>query len=668
MKDSAGSGSGSMKMSRWSKAATSLQVVGAQHGVAEHVARHVADADDGHRLGLHVDLQLGEVVADGHPRAPGGDAEPLVVVAVGPARGEGVAQPEAPAGADRVGQVGEARRPLVGGHDQVGVVAVPPAGDGDHVVADHVVGDLEQAGDEDGVGLGGVGGQLPAGADRRLLDDEAALGPGGHDDRVLEHLGPHEVEHLAAVVVDPVAPADAAPGHRPPAQVDALHRRPVHEISRYGTGRGTPGHRGAVELEGQVVAGPAGSGWCAGWRRSRARKPRRIRSWSRRATASQWSRHRWRSSATTSGPAAALGSKRAANSSTHGGGDRRVLDQHLVDVAGRERGADLAAVAAVGPQHGDVVPGQLGPQDQAVQGVDLGPAVPEGEGGARPAGRRRAPRRGCRRDRSRRSRAGGRAPPRRPRTYGWSSTAHRPRLSMMGRKPDSSTPPPLVKTLRRAGGPPSAGPGPSTMRMAIRAGEEGVELHQVVDRPLDGHDVAIGRAGTSRPTSGPGAARPPRPSPAPAPRSAAGPRSGTAGAARARGSPAARWAGARRRAPRGGGWPRGGRPARRRRRSGNRRAGPAGTAPAGDAGRRCTSPPAPRARRRRCGSPRPPARSTRTSCSFSAASNSTRMARSDSTSASKSWSLGSTWKSDTRAASSWLRSTTSSSSRTRRSL
>ena len=44
-----GSGSGSMKMSRWSKAATQLGRVLAQHAVAEHVARHVADADHGER-------------------------------------------------------------------------------------------------------------------------------------------------------------------------------------------------------------------------------------------------------------------------------------------------------------------------------------------------------------------------------------------------------------------------------------------------------------------------------------------------------------------------------------------------------------------------------------------------------------------------------------------
>ena len=115
-----------------------------------------------------------------------------------------------------------------------------------------------------------------------------------------------------------------------------------------------------------------------------------MRSWSRRATASQPSTMRCRSSSAIDGPAARTGSKRAANSSTMAPGDGGVLDQHLVDVGGRERGADLAAVAAVGPQHGHVVPGQLGPQHEPVQGVDLGPAVPHGQRGVGQPRRRRA--------------------------------------------------------------------------------------------------------------------------------------------------------------------------------------------------------------------------------------------------------------------------------------
>ena len=45
--------------------------VAAEHAVAEHVTRHVADADDRDRLVLHVDAELGEVVADRLPGALG---------------------------------------------------------------------------------------------------------------------------------------------------------------------------------------------------------------------------------------------------------------------------------------------------------------------------------------------------------------------------------------------------------------------------------------------------------------------------------------------------------------------------------------------------------------------------------------------------------------------
>ncbi len=60
-------------------------------------------------------------------------------------------------------------------------------------------------------------------------------------------------------------------------------------------------------------------------------------------------------------------------------GDDGVLDQHVVDVGGGERRPHLAPVPAVGPQHGHVVPCEAGPQHQPVEGVDLGPAVPQGQ-------------------------------------------------------------------------------------------------------------------------------------------------------------------------------------------------------------------------------------------------------------------------------------------------
>ena len=66
-----------------------------QHRVAEHVARHVADADDGERRRLGVAAHLAEMALHRFPRAARGDAHLLVVVAARTARGEGIAEPEA---------------------------------------------------------------------------------------------------------------------------------------------------------------------------------------------------------------------------------------------------------------------------------------------------------------------------------------------------------------------------------------------------------------------------------------------------------------------------------------------------------------------------------------------------------------------------------------------
>ena len=80
-------------MSRWSKAATSLMLRDKQHAVAEHVAGHVADARDRHRLALDVDVHLAEMPLHGLPGAARRDAHLLVVVALAAAGCEGVAEP-----------------------------------------------------------------------------------------------------------------------------------------------------------------------------------------------------------------------------------------------------------------------------------------------------------------------------------------------------------------------------------------------------------------------------------------------------------------------------------------------------------------------------------------------------------------------------------------------
>ncbi len=93
----------------------------------------------------------------------------LVVVAVLAARRERVAEPEAASERDLVGDVGEGRRPLVGGDHEVRVVAVV-AHDlvgWDDLAVDEVVGDVEQRADEQPVAGLDLGAQ--AARDRRAV-------------------------------------------------------------------------------------------------------------------------------------------------------------------------------------------------------------------------------------------------------------------------------------------------------------------------------------------------------------------------------------------------------------------------------------------------------------------------------------------------------------------
>ena len=101
-----------------------LHVRRPQEAVAEHVARHVADADDREAGGVGVDVQRTEVRLHRDPRAARRDAHLLVVEPRRPTRGERVAEPVAVLGGELVGDVGERAGALVGRDDEVGVVAV----------------------------------------------------------------------------------------------------------------------------------------------------------------------------------------------------------------------------------------------------------------------------------------------------------------------------------------------------------------------------------------------------------------------------------------------------------------------------------------------------------------------------------------------------------------
>ncbi len=203
-----------------------------QHAVAEHVARHVADADAGEILGLAIAAERAEMALDRFPGAFRGDAHALVVVADRAARGERVAEPVIVLARDRVGDIRERRRALVGGDDEIRIVAVVA-----HAVLrmhdlafDEIVGDVEQAVDEQAV-AGHAFGELriAVAGDRRTLDEEAALGTDRHDDRVLDHLRLDQAEHFGAEILAPIRPAQAAARDRAEAQMHAFDARRIDE-------------------------------------------------------------------------------------------------------------------------------------------------------------------------------------------------------------------------------------------------------------------------------------------------------------------------------------------------------------------------------------------------------------------------------------------------------
>jgi hypothetical protein len=358
-----------------------LDLVAAQLAAAEHVPRHVADPDDGDRLGLDVHAQLAKVALHRQPGAPGGDAHRLVVVAAATAGGEGVSQPEAVLGADGVSQVRERGRALVRGHHQVGVVTVDAAhlrGTGDLAVHD-VVGDVQQAADEHLVLAGDLTRQRFRVA-RGAFEDEAALRPVGDDDGVLDHLRLHQAEHLGPVVLQPVRPANTPTGDGAAAQVDPLHPRAGDEHLTEGHRPWHVGYRRAVELQRQVLPPLSGGvgdppiGPHGGLDQTEvaAQDPVRIEPLHRPDPGQH--------------PAAGLlhllvGSDGRVEAGVEQGDQRpghgRLLDQRGVQVRLREGGADLAAVTAVGPQQRDLLPGQPRPQHQRVQRVDLRPVVPQ---------------------------------------------------------------------------------------------------------------------------------------------------------------------------------------------------------------------------------------------------------------------------------------------------
>jgi hypothetical protein len=221
-----------------------------QHPVAEHITGHVADADDRDRVVLGVDTEFREVPARGQPGAASGDAHRFVVIASGAARCEGVAQPEIVFGSNRIREIGETCRALVGRHHQVrvGVVVADRVGGAHGYAVDEIVGDVQQAADERGVAVG-----------RRdaVAEHERTLCSGRDDRRVLHGLGGHQAEHLGAVALGTVGPAQSATRNGARPYVDSLD--PVSPDKDLAVRNGAAGmcQAGRVELERRVALAAA---------------------------------------------------------------------------------------------------------------------------------------------------------------------------------------------------------------------------------------------------------------------------------------------------------------------------------------------------------------------------------------------------------------------------
>ena len=202
-----------------------LDLFGQQHAVPEHVAAHVANAH--HRKGrcLNILARFSKVSLDAFPCATGGDAHLLVVVAGTAAGGKRIPQPEAVFLGQTIGNIRKGRRPLVRRHHQVGIVAIMTDHRfrRHHLVANPVVGDVQQAANE--FLVTGDAQFLPGLPVRRVaaLEDESALGPHRHDNGVFHHLRFHQAQYLGAEILSPVRPAQPTSGHRTTTQMNPLH-------------------------------------------------------------------------------------------------------------------------------------------------------------------------------------------------------------------------------------------------------------------------------------------------------------------------------------------------------------------------------------------------------------------------------------------------------------
>ncbi len=257
----------------------------------------------------------------------------------------------------------------------------------DVLTVDQVVGDVEEAGDEGrvagdalrhpGVALARVG---------QLLAEEAALGPDRDDDGVLDHLRLDQAEHLGAEVVASVAPAQPAAGHRTEAQVHALDPRRVDEDLELRAWLGQVGDVARAQLERDVGLRPVPAvGALVEVRAQRGAHRRQVGAEDAVVVEADdlvespqdLVRDRLLGLRAPLGVVdVQVGVEAGLEQRQQASGDVDVVEQRLLDVVLRERGAALAHVLRVGAQHRRLPPRQPDREDQGVEPVGLVLPVP----------------------------------------------------------------------------------------------------------------------------------------------------------------------------------------------------------------------------------------------------------------------------------------------------
>ena len=176
------------------KGAHQLNLVRQQHAVTEHIAGHVAYSHHAKQVALGIHIEVFEVAFNRLPGTAGGDAHFFVVVAVGTARGEGIAQPVAILDGNFVGDIREGRRAFIGSHDQIGIIFIVANNvfRRHHIATHQIVSNIQQRADKNLIAGDALFlHHIAAGVFRHALAHETAFGADRYDNRVLHLLGFH---------------------------------------------------------------------------------------------------------------------------------------------------------------------------------------------------------------------------------------------------------------------------------------------------------------------------------------------------------------------------------------------------------------------------------------------------------------------------------------------